>query len=219
MTERHTTVSGAPVLEAIVLAAGRGARFGGDKLLAKVGGAPLVTAALRTALVAPVRRVLVAVGDNPGLIAALKATAARLNAADRLVIVPVPNAAEGMGVSLSTAAAALPADIEGAFVFLGDMPAIAPDTPASLAKALDGPDRIVVPVHAGRRGHPVLFGSDWRSALAKLEGDEGARALLAQAGSRLIAVEVSDPGVLLDVDRPEDLARLAPATGARARDC
>jgi molybdenum cofactor cytidylyltransferase len=218
MTQRHTTVSVNPVLEAIVLAAGRGVRFGGDKLVAEMGGAVLVTAALRTALASPVRRVLVAVGDNPRLVAALQAAAAGLDAADRMVIVPVPNAAEGMGVSLSTAAAALPADIDGVFVFLGDMPAIAPETPMSLAAALDGPDRIVVPVHDDRRGHPVLFGATWLSALAKLEGDEGARALLARAGSRLIAVEVGDPGVLFDVDRPEDLARLAPPTGAVGRD-
>jgi molybdenum cofactor cytidylyltransferase len=213
MTQSHT-----PVLEAIVLAAGRGARFGGDKLLAELDGAPLVTGALRAALAAPVRQVFVAVGDDPRLVAALKAAAARLEAAHRLVIVPVPNATEGMGVSLRTAAAALPADTDGVFVFLGDMPAIALETPSHLASALDAPQRIAAPVLAGRRGHPVLFGADWLPELAKLDGDEGARALLAQAGSRLIAVEVSDPGVLLDIDRSEDLARLAQATGAGGRD-
>ncbi|ADG08581.1 nucleotidyltransferase family protein [Caulobacter segnis] len=213
MTQSHT-----PALEAIVLAAGRGARFGGDKLLAPLNGAPLVAGALRTALAAPVRRVFVAVGDDPRLVAALEAAAARLEAAHRVVLVPVPNAAEGMGASLRTAAAALPADTAGVFVFLGDMPAIALETPSHLAAVLDAPQRIAVPVLAGRRGHPVLFGADWLPALAKLDGDEGARALLTQAGSRLITVEVSDPGVLLDIDRPEDLARLAQATGAGGRD-
>lgn len=213
MTQSHT-----PLLQAIVLAAGRGARFGGDKLLAALDGAPLVTGALRAALAAPVGRVWVAVGDDPRLVAALNAAAARLGAADRVVIIPVPNAAEGMGASLRTASAALPADTQGVFVFLGDMPAIAPETPAKLAASLDGADRIVVPVHAGRRGHPVLFGADWIGALKAQEGDEGARKLLVQAGPRLLAVAVDDPGVLLDIDRTEDLARLSPPSGAVGQD-
>lgn len=196
-----------PVLEAIVLAAGQGIRFGGGKLLAALDGAPLVAGALAAALAAPVRRVLVAVGDDPRLPEVLK-VAAGPGAAHRLVLVPVPQAAEGMGASLRTAAAAVSVEADGVFVFLGDMPAIAPGTPDRLAAALDGRDRIVAPVHAGRRGHPVLFGGAWLSALKALEGDEGARAVIAAAGSSLRLVEVDDPGVLLDIDRPEDLTRL-----------
>ena len=213
MTQSHT-----PVLEAIVLAAGRGVRFGGDKLMAEAGGAPLATWALRSALAAPVRRVIVAVGDDERLVAALEETAAGLDATDRLVIARVAKAAEGMGVSLRTAAAVVSAGTDGVFVFLGDMPAIAEDTPRRLAAALAGPSHIVVPVESGRRGHPVLFGADWLPALAKLEGDEGARALLAQAGSRLVALDVGDPGVRLDVDRPEDLVRLTFSTEASGPD-
>lgn len=213
MTQSHT-----PVLEAVLLAAGRGMRFGGDKLLAEIDGAPLVARALAAALAAPVRRVFVAVGDDPRLIAALEAAADRLHAAARLVPVPVPNAVQGMGVSLRTAVAALPADAEGVFVFLGDMPAIAPQTPAKLALALTGADRIAVPLHGGQRGHPVLFGADWLGALTALEGDAGARKLLAEAGPRLIPVEVDDAGVLFDIDRPGDLARLSDPTVTGDRD-
>lgn len=213
------TQSQSPVLDVLVLAAGRGARFGGDKLLADLQGAPLVAWALRTALAAPARRVLVAVGDDPRLVAALRAEATRQKALERLVLVPTPNAAEGMGASLSTVAAAVSEDVDGVFVFLGDMPAIRSETPARLATALDGPDRIVIPVHNGRRGHPVLFGANWLAALRTREGDEGARKLIVEAGPRLSAVEVDDPGVLLDVDRPEDLARIGLVTGAAARGC
>lgn len=204
MTQRNTQA-----LEAVVLAAGRGARFGGDKLLATLDGAPLVTGALKTAFAAPVRRVFVAVGEDEPLRAAVRAGAARLGATERLVLVPVADATEGMGASLRTAAAALPQDTAGVFVFLGDMPAIAAATPALLAASLVRPDQIVVPVLAGRRGHPVLFGADWLADLRALGGDEGARALLARAGPRLVEVPVEDHGVHLDIDRPEDLARAA----------
>jgi molybdenum cofactor cytidylyltransferase len=203
-----TTQSYTPVLDGLVLAAGRGARFGGDKLLVDLGGAPLVARALATAFAAPVRRVCVAVAEDARLIAAIQDSARGLGAADRLVLVPVPDAAQGMGVSLRTAAAALADDTGGAFVFLGDMPAIAPRTPARLAAALGRRDQIIAPTHGGKRGHPVLFGADWLEALRTLDGDEGARALLIRAGPRLVTVEVDDPGVHLDVDRPEDLARI-----------
>lgn len=208
MTQSHT-----PVLDAVLLAAGRGVRFGGDKLLAPLNGEPIVVRALATALAAPARQVFVALADDPRVAMALTAAADRLDATDRLVLVPVPDAADGMGVSLRTAVAALPADTAGVFVFLGDMPAIVAKTPAHLAAALTESDQIIVPIHAGQRGHPVLFGADWLAALKMLEGDEGARKLLAKAGPRLTAVEVDDPGILVDIDRPEDLAPWAHATG------
>jgi molybdenum cofactor cytidylyltransferase len=196
------TQSDTGALDAIVLAAGRGARFGGGKLLAPLNGRPLIAGALRTALAAPVRQVLVAVGDDPALHEAVASVS------ERLVLVPVPDSVEGLGASLRTAAARVADDTAGVFVFLGDMPAIAPATAAALADALDAPDRIVAPVFDGQRGHPVLFGAAWLPALRALSGDEGARVLLRNAGERLTQVAVPDPGVLLDVDRPEDLARL-----------
>ncbi len=202
MTQSDTTS-----LEAIVLAAGRGVRFGGGKLVAPLNGAPLVAGALLTAFLAPVRRVFVAIGPDPAVRKAVEATATRLVAAERLVLVSVEHPEEGMGASLRTAVQALPDDATGAFVFLGDMPAIDPATPRRLARALSGPESVVAPTFLGRRGHPVLFGAAWFPALRALSGDEGARALVESAGARLARIPVEDPGIHLDVDRPDDLAR------------
>lgn len=201
MTERDTKR-----LEAIVLAAGAGARFGGAKLLAPLNGAPLVAGALLTAFLSPARRVHVAVATG-AVGKAVKAMAERLAASERLVIVTVENASEGMGASLRAAAATLPKDAAGVFVFLGDMPRIDPATVTRLAQALTSPHDIVAPTYLGRRGHPVLFGASWFPALRALSGDEGARVLLENASARLTRVPVEDPGIHLDVDRPEDLAR------------
>jgi len=202
MTERDTTS-----LDAIVLAAGAGARFGGAKLLAPLNGAPLIAGALLTAFLAPVRRVFVAVGSD-AVRKTVKATAERLVAADRLVLVSVENPQEGMGASLRAAAQAVPDDSAGVFVLLGDMPAIDPATPRRLAQAFRGPHDIIAPTLLGRRGHPVLFGATWLPALRALSGDEGARALLESAGAQLTRIPVEDPGIHLDVDRPEDLVRV-----------
>ena len=186
---------------AIVLAAGAGVRFGGGKLRAPFRGHPLIASALASALAAPVVSVVVAIGDDPELEQIILAR----NDAAALRLVRVTNAAEGMGASLAAAAGAVATDIDGVFVFLGDMPQIGAAVAPALIGALIGRSGIVAPVHAGRRGHPVLFGGDWIPALRALGGDVGAQALIGQAGDRSVTVAIDDPGILFDIDRPEDL--------------
>ncbi len=190
--------------EAILLAAGLGARFGGGKLLAPFQGRPLIAGALTAALASPAISVVVAIAQDDSQ---LETIALNLDDYADVRVVKVAEPARGMGASLAAAARAIPTDLDGVFVFLGDMPLIGPDVAPMLARALTGRSGIVAPVHAGRRGHPVLFGGDWIPALRALDGDTGAQALIRQAGERFIAVETGDPGVLFDVDRPEDLAR------------
>lgn len=189
---------------AIILAAGLGARFGGGKLLAPFRGRPLIAGALTTALESPAISIVVAIGDDPALEAAILAVGGKRP----LHLVKVANPAKGMGASLAAAARAVPTDIDGVFVFLGDMPLIGAEIAPALIRALPGRSGIAAPTHAGRRGHPVLFGGDWIPALRALDSDIGAQALIRQAGERFVTVETEDPGVLFDIDRPEDLDRI-----------
>jgi molybdenum cofactor cytidylyltransferase len=192
-------------LEAIVLAAGAGRRFGGRKLTALFEGRPLIAGALDAAFAAPVRSVILATDGDPLLAEIAQDHARIVGRPSDLRIIVVAEAAEGMGASLAAAAAALPADIDGAFVFLGDMPRIPAGLAVSLAEALGGNVDLAAPRWSGRRGHPVLFGRGHFAALKALRGDIGAQNLLAEAGSRLVLVDSPDAGVLFDVDRPEDL--------------
>jgi molybdenum cofactor cytidylyltransferase len=191
-------------LEAIVLAAGAGRRFGGGKLRALFKGRALIEGALAAAFAAPVRTVSVAIGDDPALIELIEAFAAARGETGRLRLIPVPDADEGIAASLRAAVAALPA--EGALVFLGDMPSIPTGLAADLAAALDAGTDLAAPFVDGRRGHPVLFGRAWFPRLLALSGDTGGQAILTEAGDRLVRVETDDPGALFDVDRREDLA-------------
>jgi len=194
-------------LEAIVLAAGAGLRFGGGKLLAPYGDGVLLDAALASAFAAPVRSVTVVTGAQADAVArAARALAARLGQSGRLAVVHAAEHAEGMGASLRTGVAALPADTEGVFVFLGDMPRIPAWAAPALARALAQGAAAAVPTFRGQRGHPALIGRALFPALLALKADTGARAVLQGLGDALASVEAPDDGVLFDVDRPQDLA-------------
>lgn len=181
----------------ILLAAGAGTRFGGGKLLAPLHGKPLALhalAALQTALdevIAVVRP-----GDDD-LHTALQGGGAR--------VVLCPQAAGGMGFSLACAARQIPAGYN-VLVALGDMPAIQPHTVRCIRAALDAGAGIAVPTCRGRRGHPVGFAAGFVAALASLDADQGARALLRLNADQVQEVAVDDAGILTDIDFPADLA-------------
>jgi molybdenum cofactor cytidylyltransferase len=192
--------------EALVLAAGRGARFGGGKLTAPWNGGALLDGALAAAFAAPARAVTLVTGAQAGAVAAAaRAFAARAGVSGRLTIAHAADFAEGMGASLRAGAAALPADAGGVFVFLGDMPRVPAAVLQPLADAVSAGAPAAAPQFAGRRGNPVLLGAALIPALRALTGDQGAREILRGLGERLALVEAPDDGVLFDVDRPGDL--------------
>jgi len=167
----------------------------------------LLDGALAAAFAAPVRSVIVVIGaDAPRVAAATRAFAMREGETQRLRIIHAENHADGMGASLSAAAAALPADAGGVFVFLGDMPRVPHAVLDPLAIAARRAPA-AAPVFQGRRGHPVVLGRDLVPRLLALSGDQGARAVLAHLGDQVALVEAPDDGVLFDVDERRDLNR------------
>ncbi len=187
-------------LAAIVLAAGAGTRFGGDKLSALFCGEPLVAHAIRAARAAPVARVVVVcppsldIGTWPG----------------EPVVEVLRIASPELSASLKAGIAAV-ADCAGAFVFLGDMPLIPASLASELAAAL-GAEFAAVPRWQGRNAHPVLLSACAFPAIADLCGDEGAGRLL-KSRADIAFVDAKDEGVLLDIDRAEDIARLEDRRG------
>ena len=190
----------------VLLAAGRGTRFGpSPKLLAELDGRPLVRHAAEAAL---------ATGLRP-VVAVLGAQAASVRAAlDGLPLrcVENPDFAAGLSTSLKAGLAALPERCAGAVVMLGDMPRVAPALVARLAAAFDGTQAAVVPVEGGHRGNPVLLNRHRLVAeIAGLSGDRGAGPLLA---ARFDVLEIpGDPGSRLDIDTPDALAALHAKSG------
>ena len=197
---RMQAVNSKPV--GVLLAAGYSRRFGADKLLALLpNGMPVAVAAARALR----DGMTLALGKQTRIIAVIRPEQKDLAAflGDEGIEVLMSNAAQrGMGASMAAAVMAA-ADAPGWIVALGDMPFIKPETIAAVTSALSAENRIVAPAINGQRGHPVGFAGSFGTALGTLDGDEGARRLLAENEVTLIICD--DAGILRDVDRPEDL--------------
>jgi molybdenum cofactor cytidylyltransferase len=102
-------------------------------------------------------------------------------------------------------------DAKGALICLGDMPGISQGVISAVLGGFRSDDSIVLPVHQGRFGHPVLFGRHHFRALKRLTGDDGAKSLVAAADVSRIEIECGGPGIYRDVDTPEDFAHAADA--------
>ncbi|MEW8324893.1 MAG: nucleotidyltransferase family protein [Candidatus Thiodiazotropha taylori] len=182
----------------VLLAAGSSRRFGANKLLQPMaGGEPMGVIAARHLLTAVSRGVAVVRPDDVELSAALSELGYR--------VVENQQPESGMGESLAVAVTAS-LDAGGWLVALGDMPWINPQTIAKVAERLVQGASMVAPVYKGKRGHPVGFATRWGERLVELSGDRGARQLLIDYPSDLELLPVDDPGILLDVDFPEQLS-------------
>lgn len=182
----------------IVLAAGRGSRYAGDthKLAARLDGRAVLACTLDHAIGSGLPVVVVTT-------AALLPLACESVAARDVVVLPEADAGPdlGMGSSIAAGVEARP-DAAGWLVLPGDMPLVQPQTLRAVARELDD-HAIAYAQHLGRRGHPVGFAAELYSDLVRLQGDEGARRLVARYPAR--AVDCDDPGILIDIDTALDL--------------
>ena len=181
----------------ILLAAGSGSRFGGDKLLHPLAdGVPIGVQAARN-LLAVVSDVVAVVrpGDFP---------LAELLEQEGCHVTFCPHAARGMGASLAHGVAAR-RGADGWVIALADMPLIKGATVAAVVRELEAGRDLIAPAFQGERGHPVGLGRRFGAQLLALDGDAGARDIISSHKHELTLIECGDPGVLQDIDRREDL--------------
>jgi molybdenum cofactor cytidylyltransferase len=195
-----------PRIGAIVLAAGHSSRMraGGDginKLLQPLAGQPMIRYAVEAALESAASDVVVVTGNEQQRVRA---------ALDGLPVIFSENSnySDGLSASLICGLNALPADCDGALILLGDMPAVDAGLLDRLIAAFDpGEDRaIILPVHGGKRGNPVLWARRFFDEMRTLKGDAGARALLAPYAGLICEIEAGSDAPLTDIDTEQALA-------------
>jgi molybdenum cofactor cytidylyltransferase len=188
-------------IAAILLAAGAGSRFGGDKLLHPLPDGVAIGAHAARNLIAAGLDVVAVIkqGDFP---------LADVLEQEGCQVTMFADAGRGMGASLAHGVAQR-RSADGWIVALADMPQIRIATIASIASELAAGRELVAPAYQGQRGHPVGLGKRFGPQLTALGTDAGARDIIAAHINELVLIECGDPGVLHDIDTPADLNRPA----------
>lgn len=181
---------------ALLLAAGFSNRFGDAKLLAPLNSGKTVFAQTLAQLQQGVADIRVI--TRPELEQELRADAPEL--------IVFSDASQGMGASLAFGMSHV-GDWDACLICLADMPFIEPGTYQRIREHAR-PDHITIPCFEGKSGNPVCFGSDFFAELGNLSGDSGGRELIRQHTDAVHRLPVEDPGVLSDIDTPQDLIQL-----------
>lgn len=189
-------------LAGLLLAAGGASRFGSPKVLAHYRGEPLVQRAARLLVPRCPGGVHVVVGASAAGVRSVLA-------GESVTLVENPDWARGLSSSLVCGVAALPPAADAVLILLCDQPAVTgADLDALIAAWLVEPELIAAAGFADRLGPPVIIPRAFWPQLAALRGDQGARSLLEWHAEH---TTVPMPHAALDVDTPEDLARLEAA--------
>ena len=186
------------MISAIVLSAGKSERMGRPKALLPFRGRTFLENILEAISRSSIGHTSVVVGHHRKEIeGSVPAPSLVFN----------PNYEQGMVTSLQAGIRALPPDSIGAFLFLVDHPLVESETIEAMIPSL-APDRIVQPTFGGRRGHPVFFGAEVLKEILQLPASQGADVVVRKDPSRIVEIPVNTPGILVDVDTPEEYQKL-----------
>lgn len=184
-----------PEITGLLLAAGSSRRFGGNKLLTEIQGQPLILHSAECLLTCDRLLAIIRAKDEP---------LRQILQSAGIETVINPQADQGMGRSLACGIMASTTS-DGWCILPADMPFIAGTTGKQIVEALHKGAAIAAPHYQGRRGHPVGFSHLYRDRLLALQGDVGAREVLAHEPQAVVIIPVEDAGILCDIDTPRDL--------------
>lgn len=190
-----------PDLAAVVLAAGFSRRMGSFKPLLPFGASTVIERVIATIRGAGVEAIRFVVGWNADSLTPVL---------DRCAVSWIRNErfADGMYASVQAGVRSLPADVAAFFLMPGDMPLVRHGTLVRLSAEWDAqPGGILYPCHHGRRGHPPLISTQFVPAILREAPPGGLRELLGRHATDARHIEVADPGILADLDTPEEYRR------------
>jgi molybdenum cofactor cytidylyltransferase len=186
---------------AVVTAAGSAERFGGKKLLTAIGGEPLLDHTIGALLEGGVAEVIVVVGRD-----ARAELERHVNAMLDPRVRPVENPDPSRGMFSSIQEGVGQAQGDAILVMPGDMPFVSPETVRAVIAAFERKPAIVSPRYRGKRGHPVALPASLRDEIREAKPGATLHDVIHAHSDMRVDLEVDDPGVIKDIDRPEDLA-------------
>lgn len=175
--------------------------MGTPKALVRLNGRPLLDYVLRTVHGSEVDDVVVVLGHEADRVrreVSLEGVRAVVNDAYR----------EGMSTSLRAGVRAADGRSDGVLIVLGDQPFVASKTLDDLiARRQESSAKILIPTYRGHRGNPVLLDRSLSGEVQTITGDQGCRALFSRHLDGIVEVPVDDPGILVDLDTPDQVSR------------
>jgi len=175
--------------------------MGEPKPLLDIGGRPLLEHVLATVRGSHVGDIVVVLGH------AADRVRERVTLDGARAVVN-PEYEEGMSTSIRVGVRAADPRSDGFLIVLGDQPFVSPETLDALIARRDASDaKILIPTFEGRRGNPVLVDRSLSQDIQAITGDQGCRAIFGQNAGRIAEVPVHDPGILIDLDTPEQIAQ------------
>jgi molybdenum cofactor cytidylyltransferase len=183
---------------AIVPAAGKAERFGGGKLLADVGGVPLLDRTLMCLLDGGIDRIVVVLPP------AVRFDAVKQLADPRVLVVVNPDPSRGMFSSIQVGVGA--GDGDPILILPGDMPFVSSGTVVAVLTAQARTGGLVVPRHDGRRGHPIALPGRLHAEILQADATGTLSQLLKAVAIDRLELDVEDAGVVRDVDVVGDLS-------------
>ncbi len=190
------------MISGILLAAGESRRMGSPKALLLYQGRTFIERICTAFLTAGVDELIVVLGARAAELRQALPTHPSLR--------PVENSRyfQGQLSSLTTGIGALSPESEAAVVNLVDHPLVTAETIKALIDSFRAaPLPILIASYHGRRGHPVLFSSQVYGEILAAPLDQGAKVVVRKDPSRVREIQLDDPGILADIDTPEDYSR------------
>jgi molybdenum cofactor cytidylyltransferase len=193
-----------PAVAAIVLAAGRATRMGSQKLLLDLDGRSLIRRVVDAALGSRATKTVVVVGHEGLLVR-------RQLVGMPVTVVENSECARGMSTSLQAGVRAA-GQCDGVIVLLGDQPYV---TAGLIDQLIEGFARtrsvVVRPLARSRPANPVLLSAALFPGVFAQTGDVGGREIVDRHADEVLLVPLDDPGAIVDIDSPEDYARVRAA--------
>ena len=187
---------------ALIMAAGFSRRFKTDKRFATLADGQGVLEKTLQNIVASGLDYRLAIKEKDLALALMQTLPA-----EKLLI--LKNSHKGLGHSIRDAIAAIEKDHDSVLICLADMPTIKPATYKHIADTLiQGDYDALIPCYRSQSGNPVAIKRQFFSAFKQLQGDKGGKKVLQADDEKCFRLEIDDPGIIIDIDIPEDLADL-----------